>query len=126
MRYTRIMTWIILIVIGIVAGLISGLVGIGGGIVIAPALVLFLGFSQKLAQGTTLALLIPPIGIFAALEYYKQGYVNLYAAGLIIIGFLVGSFFGARYLAHLSNDTITRIFAVFLIMVAIRLLIHPN
>lgn len=112
----------ILIIIGLVAGLVSGLVGIGGGIIIAPALVILLGFSQKMAQGTTLALLVPPIGILAALAYYKQGYVNIYAAIFIILGFVVGSFVGAKYLTGLSNVMVTRVFAVFLIAVAIKLL----
>jgi len=116
------MTWVILIIIGLVAGLVSGLVGIGGGIIIAPALVILLGFSQKMAQGTTLALLVPPIGILAALAYYKQGYVNIYAAIFIILGFVVGSFVGAKYLTGLSNVMVTRVFAVFLIAVAIKLL----
>lgn len=120
------MTWVILLAIGLVAGLISGLVGIGGGIIIVPALVMLLGFSQKMAQGTTLALLIPPIGIIAALQYYKHGYVNIYAAIFIIVGFVVGSFFGAKYLTNLSDVTVTRVFAVFLIIIALKLLIFPK
>lgn len=121
--YDGTMTWILLIAIGLVAGLVSGLVGIGGGIIIAPALVLLLGFSQKMAQGTTLALLVPPIGILAALAYYKQGYVNIYAAIFIIVGFVVGSIVGAKYLAGLPNGVVTRVFAVFLIAVAVKLFI---
>lgn len=121
--YDEYMTWAILIAIGLVTGLVSGLVGIGGGIIIAPALVILLGFSQKMAQGTTLALLVPPIGILAALAYYKQGYVNIYAAIFIIIGFVIGSLIGAKYLTGLSNEIVTRVFAVFLIAVAVKLLI---
>jgi uncharacterized protein len=120
------MNWIWFTLLGLVAGAVSGLVGIGGGIIIVPALVILFGFSQKMAQGTTLALLVPPIGIFAALTYYKAGYVNLRAAGLIVLGFLVGSFLGARYVTRLSNVTVTRIFAVFLIVVAIRMLISAK
>ncbi len=120
------MTWLILLIIGLVAGLVSGVVGVGGGIIIVPALVMFLGFSQKMAQGTTLALLIPPIGIIAAMEYYKHGYVNIYAAIIIILGFIVGSFFGAKYLTGLSDVTVTRIFAIFLIIIAIKLLISSK
>lgn len=121
--YDRHMTWLILIAIGLVAGLVSGLVGIGGGIIVAPALVILLGFSQKMAQGTTLALLVPPIGILAALSYYKQGYVSIYAAIFIIVGFVVGSVIGAKYLTGFSNEIVTRVFAVFLIAVAVKLLI---
>jgi uncharacterized membrane protein YqaE (UPF0057 family) len=120
------MSWLWFILLGLVAGAISGLVGIGGGIIIVPALVLLFGFSQKLAQGTTLALLVPPIGIFAALTYYKDGYVNIRAAALIVVGFVVGSLFAARYVTRLSNVTVTRVFAVFLIAVAIRMLISAK
>jgi uncharacterized protein len=124
--WSKDMNWIWFTLLGLVAGGVSGLVGIGGGIIIVPALVILLGFSQKMAQGTTLALLVPPIGIFAALTYYRAGYVNLRAAGLIVLGFLVGSFLGARYVTRLSNVTVTRIFAVFLIVVAIRMLISAK
>lgn len=120
------MIWPGLVLLGLVAGAVSGLVGIGGGIIIVPALVMLFGFSQKLAQGTTLALLVPPIGLLAALAYYQQGLVDIRAAALIIVGFVVGSLLGARYVAHLSNATVTRIFAVFLILVAIRMLISAK
>ena len=117
------MVWPLFVLLGVVAGAASGLVGIGGGIIIVPALVMLFGFSQKLAQGTTLALLVPPIGILAAYAYYQHGLVDLRAAGLIVVGFLAGSFIGARFVTNLSNATVTRIFAVFLILVAVRMLI---
>ena len=120
------MTWLVLILIGLVAGLASGLVGIGGGIIIIPSLVMILGYNQKLAQGTTLALMIPPIGIFAALEYYKQGYVNIYAAIFIVLGFMIGGYFGARYLTGLSDIIVIRAFAIFLLLIALKLLIFPG
>ncbi len=116
------MTWILFILLGLFAGAISGFVGIGGGIVIVPALVLLFGFNQKMAQGTTLALLVPPIGIFAAMTYYKHGHVNLYAAGFIVVGFLAGSLAAARYVDHLNEIAVTRIFAIFMIVVAVKLL----
>lgn len=109
-------------IVGVMAGLASGLVGIGGGIVVIPALVVFFGFSQKLAQGTTLALMIPPIGILGALVYYKQGFVDIRAAGLIIVGFLFGSIFGAKLATRLPEVAVSRIFAVFLILVAVKML----
>ena len=117
------MVWALFVLLGLVAGGVSGLVGIGGGVIIVPALVMLFGFSQKLAQGTTLALLVPPIGLLAAYTYYQHGLVDLRAAGLIVVGFVVGSFLGARYVAHLSNATVTRIFAAFLIVVAVRMFI---
>ncbi len=120
------MSWIVLILLGLVAGAISGLVGIGGGIIIVPALVMLFGYSQKLAQGTTLALLVPPVGILAAYTYYKHGYVNLYAAGFIVIGFVVGSLVGARYITNLSNPTVVRIFAIVLLVLALKMLISAK
>ena len=120
------MDWLLFIILGLVAGAISGVVGIGGGVVIVPALVILFGFSQKLAQGTTLALLVPPIGILAAYTYYKHGNVNLYAAGFIMIGFVVGGFIGARYISSLSNAMAVRIFAVFLIALAVKMLISAK
>jgi uncharacterized membrane protein YfcA len=120
------MTWLLLIILGLVAGGVSGLVGIGGGVIIAPALVLWFGFSQKMAQGTTLALLVPPIGILAAYTYYKHGNVNLGAAGLIVIGFVIGSLLGARYINNLSESTVVRVFGIFLLLLAIKMIISPK
>lgn len=116
------MIWLMLTGLGIGAGVLSGIAGIGGGVIIVPALALLFGFTQKMAQGTTLALLVLPIGILAALTYYKQGDVNLPAAGFIAAGFVIGSIIGARYAVHLSNTTLTRIFAVCLIAIGIRML----
>ena len=79
---------------GLVAGILSGLLGIGGGIFIIPALVFLLGFSQQMAQGTTLAMMVPPIGLLAAWAYYSKGYVDLKVAGLMCIGFFLGGFRG--------------------------------
>ena len=84
--------------LGVLAGIMSGVVGIGGGIILVPALVFVFGLSQHQAQGTTLALLVPPIGFMAAWTYWKQGYVDIRVAALICIGFILGSFFGAKAL----------------------------
>lgn len=111
-----------LILLGIVAGSLAGLVGVGGGIVIVPALVYVFGFSQKLAQGTSLALLLPPIGIIAAYTYYKAGQVDMSAAAVIVVGFLAGSLLSARYANHLHSADLTRVFGVFLLVVAIKMI----
>lgn len=111
-----------LILLGVVAGVLSGLIGIGGGVIIVPALVLLFGFSQHLAQGTTLALLVPPIGIIAAWSYYRQGNVNIEAALFIVIGFLVGSLFGAKLAAGLSDLALKKIFGIALFLIAIRMI----
>lgn len=108
--------------VGLVCGALAGLVGIAGGIFLVPALVLFFGYSQKLAQGTTLAVLLPPIGLGAAYLYYKNGNVNVRAAIFIAIGFMIGGFFGAGESIHLSNAVLTRIFGVFTLLVSIKML----
>jgi uncharacterized membrane protein YfcA len=111
-----------LVILGVIAGGLSGLIGIGGGIIIIPALIFIFGMSQKMAQGTTLALLIPPIGLLAALTYYKQGYVDIRVAAIIIVGFVIGSLFGARFAVKLPADALSKIFAVTLIIVGIKML----
>src|SRR3954462_4801224 len=87
---------LIVILIGVVAGMLSGLVGIGGGLVIVPALVYFLGMPQHAAQGTSLALILLPVGILAVLSYYKQGHIDVKIAGLLAIGFVADSYFGSK------------------------------
>jgi uncharacterized membrane protein YfcA len=114
---------IALVALGLVAGGLSGLIGIGGGTLIIPVLVLLFGFTQQTAQGTTLALLVPPIGILAAWAYYKQGYVDLGAAALICVGFVAGGWFGARLAVGMSNLTLQRAFGGALLVIALRMLL---
>lgn len=106
------------IIVGIFAGIVSGLIGIGGGIIIVPCLIYIFGFSQHMAQGTTLAMLIPPIGLLAALTYYKQGHVNLLVAGLLCLGFVLGAYFGAKFAVGFSEIVLRKIFGVCLLMIA--------
>lgn len=115
-------TILIIILVGIAAGMLSGLVGVGGGIIIVPALVYFVGFSQKTAQGTSLALILLPVGILAVLQYYKQGHIDLKIVGLLALGFIAGSFFGSKIALSLPQDTVKKIFAVLLIIIAIKML----
>ena len=110
------------IVLGIVAGALSGLIGIGGGVIIIPALVYLFGMTQHQAQGTTLALLVPPIGLLAALQYYRAGFVDLKIAGLICLGFFVGGLFGAKLAIGFSDLTLKRIFGSVLLLLALRML----
>ncbi len=114
-------TLIILIVIGIIAGALSGMIGIGGGIIIIPALVFALGFSQQSAQGTTLALMVPPIGFLAAWSYYKEGFVDIKAAAFICVGFVLGSYFGARFATSIPQEALKKIFSVILILIAVKM-----
>ena len=111
------------IVLGLIAGALAGLVGVGGGIVIVPALVYLFNFSQKTAQGTTLALLVPPIGILAAYAYYRAGHVNIHAAMFIILGFIVGSFLSAHFVNTINDSSLTRVFGVFLLIAALKMII---
>ena len=115
-------TILIIIVVGIAAGVLSGLVGVGGGIIIVPALVYFIGFSQKTAQGTSLALIMLPVGIFGVMQYYKQGHVDYRIVGLLAIGFLAGSFFGSKLALNISQESLKKVFAVLMIVIAIKML----
>jgi uncharacterized protein len=110
------------LLLGLAAGALSGLIGIGGGVIIVPALILFFGLSQHQAQGTTLALLIPPVGILAVWTYYKQGYVNLEIAGYMCVGFFVGGLLGAKMATHVSNVVLEKIFGVALLLIAVKML----
>lgn len=112
---------LLFILVGALAGALSGLIGVGGGVLIIPALLL-LGFSQKLAQGTSIAVMLPPVGILAALTYYKTGLVNIKAAILIGLGFLGGALLGANYAAILPSHILQKSFGAYLIFFGIRLL----
>ncbi|MEO7444241.1 MAG: sulfite exporter TauE/SafE family protein [Ferruginibacter sp.] len=117
-----IQTVLILIAIGIAAGVLSGLVGIGGGIIIVPALVFFLGFSQKMGQGTSLAVLLLPIGLLAVAQYYKAGYIDVRVALVIALAFFFGSYFGSRIAIVLPQETVKKIFACLLLFIAVKML----
>jgi uncharacterized protein len=112
----------ILLVIGVITGVMAGLFGIGGGIVVIPALVLIMGFSQQTAQGTSLAMMLPPIGLIAAYNYYKAGHVDIRFALILAIAFIIGSYFGSKLAVNLPQTLLKKIFAVFLLLVAIRML----
>ena len=111
-----------LLVLGLAAGMLSSVVGIGGGVLIVPALVLIFAVSQKVAQGTSLVMLLPPIGIFAVINYYKAGYVDFKIAGVLCIAFIVGSYFGSKVALNLPESTLKRIFGVFLMVLAVKYL----
>ena len=112
---------IILLFVGLLAGVISGFLGIGGGIVIIPALVYLLGYSQQNAQGTSLGLLLPPIGILAVLNYHKAGFVNIKAAAIMCATFIIGSYFSSKVAVDLPEAMIKKIFGVFLLFYALKL-----
>lgn len=112
------MNLLLYILVGLFAGIVSGLIGIGGGIVIVPCLIFIFKFSQHAAQGTTLAMLVPPIGILAALAYYRGGHVNLPVAGLLCLGFVVGGYLGAKFAVPLPEVVLRRVFGACLLIVA--------
>lgn len=113
---------ITLILIGVSAGILGGMVGIGGGIIIVPALVYFLGFSQLNAQGTSLALLVLPVGILGAFQYYQQGHVDFRVVLILALGFIVGSLIGSKISLHMPQEILRKIFAVFMILIAVKML----
>jgi len=114
---------LLLLLLGLVAGILSGLIGIGGGIIIVPALVFIFGLTQHQAQGTTLALMVPPIGILAAWTYYQKGFVDLRIAALVCAGFVVGGLLGAKLATNLSNVILEKIFGVALLLVALKMIL---
>lgn len=113
---------LIVLIIGLAAGMLSGMVGIGGGLIIVPALVYFLGFSQHTAQGTSLALILLPVGILAVMQYYKQGHVDVKVVGILAIGFIIGSVFGSKLALSISQTTVKNIFAFVMILIAFKML----
>jgi len=115
-------TILIIIMVGVAAGMLSGLVGVGGGIIIVPSLVYFIGFSQKTAQGTSLGLILLPVGILAVLQYYKQGHLDVKVVGVLAIGFLAGSYFGSKIALSISQETLKKVFAVLMILIALKML----
>ncbi len=117
-----IQTILIIVLVGIAAGILGGMVGVGGGIIIVPALVYFIGFSQKTAQGTSLALIMLPVGILGVMQYYKQGHVDFKVVGILAAGFFIGSLFGSKIALGLPQETIKKTFAVLMILIAIKML----
>lgn len=115
-----------LILIGIAAGFLGGMVGIGGGIIIVPALVMLLGMSQHQSQGISLTMMLFPVGILAVLNYYKKGYVDFRLAGILAVGFIIGGYLGSKFSLSLPQETVKKIFAIIMIIVAVRMLISER
>jgi uncharacterized membrane protein YfcA len=115
-------TIFVLILVGLAAGTLSGLVGVGGGIIIVPALVFFLGFSQHAAQGTSLGLLLLPVGILAVINYYNKGFIDLKVVGIMCAAFVFGGWLGSKLALSISQDTVKKIFAVVLFYTAFKMM----
>jgi hypothetical protein len=114
---------LILIVVGLIAGFAGGTLGVGGGIVIVPALVFILGFTQHHAQGTSLAVLLFPIGILGVINYAKAGYVNFKIAAILILAFIAGSYLGSKFAISMPEKTLKQIFGIFMLFVSIKMII---
>jgi uncharacterized membrane protein YfcA len=110
------------VALGLGAGICAGIFGIGGGVVLIPALVYLFGLSQHQAQGTTLAILVPPIGLLAALRYYYSGNVKLNMAGFICMGFFVGGLIGAHFVHSVPGPMLKRFFGVFLLAISVKMI----
>ncbi len=113
---------VMLLLIGVMAGFLSGFVGVGGGIVIVPALVYFLGFDQHTAQGTSLGVLLLPVGIFAVMNYHKSGNLNVNAALMISAAFVAGAYFGSKISISIDQKLVKQLFGGFLLLVGIKML----
>lgn len=107
--------------IGLVGGILSGLLGLGGAIIIIPALVFLLGFSQQMAQGTTLVMMVLPVGALAAWQYYQQGFVDVKTALALAVTFFVGGYFGARFATYIPQEILKKVFAIVLVLIAIKI-----
>lgn len=119
MKMTQIL---LLLLIGLAAGFVSGSFGVGGGIILVPALVFFLGFSQHSAQGTSLALMVAPIGLISAWNYYKQDYVNIKVALIVLIAFFIGSYFGSLMAVKISGKVLHKLFGVLMLAAALKMI----
>jgi uncharacterized membrane protein YfcA len=109
--------------LGLVAGIFSGILGLGGGIIIIPAMVFLFGMTQHQAQGTTLALMVPPIGLLAAWVYYKQGAVDLKMAAFICLGFFIGGLLGAKVAIGIPEPILKKIFGTALLLVSLQMIL---
>lgn len=115
------MSYVLYIALGLIAGTFGGMFGLGGGLIIIPALVYLAGFTQLQAQGTSLFIMLPPIGLLAALRYYYSGNVKLNAAGFICLGFFVGALVGAHLVQNLPEMQLRRLFGVVMLLVSLKM-----
>jgi len=113
---------LLLVLIGLAAGVLSGLVGVGGGIIVVPALVFFLGFTQQQAQGTSLGLLLLPVGILAVINYYNIGQIDIRVVGIMAAAFVIGGWLGSKWALSLPEVVVKRIFAVILFYSGIKMM----
>ncbi|MFN9711142.1 MAG: sulfite exporter TauE/SafE family protein [Bacteroidota bacterium] len=111
-----------LLLIGLAAGILGGMVGVGGGLIVVPALVFFFGFSQHQAQGTSLGLLVLPVALFGMINYYKAGHIDFKVVGLLALSFLAGSYWGSKWALSLPQETIKKYFAILMFYAAFKMI----
>lgn len=114
-------TLLVLVAIGLVAGFLGGMIGLGGAIILIPALVFFLSMDQRMAQGTTIAIMLPPIGLFAAFNYYRAGYVNVKYALVIAVVFMLGGYLGSKLALTVPVSVLKKIFGAVLAIIAVKM-----
>lgn len=112
---------ILIAVIGIVAGILGGMLGLGGAIIIIPALVMVLGYSQQMAQGTALIMMVLPVGALAAFQYYQKGFVDVKASLIMAAFFFIGGYFGARFATQIPQVILKKVFATMLVFIAVKM-----
>ena len=112
---------ILIALIGILSGILGGMLGLGGAIIIIPALIMFLGYSQQMAQGTALIMMVLPVGALAAFQYYQKGFVDIKASLILAAFFFVGGYFGAKYATQVPQEVLKKIFASMLVVIAVKM-----
>jgi hypothetical protein len=117
----NIYTLLTLVLIGLITGAVGGMLGLGGGVILIPALVYFVGLNQHEAVGTSLAVMLPPIGLFAAYNFYRAGQVNLRYALILAVAFMVGSYFTSKIAISVPEYTLRKIFSIFLVLVGFKM-----
>jgi uncharacterized membrane protein YfcA len=117
------MNILLYLLVGLLGGIVSGMLGIGGGIIMIPALIFLFGLSQHEAQGTTLAIMVPPIGLLAAWTYYKAGFVDIKIVAFVCLGFFFGGLLGAKLVVGLSEPILRRLFGAALLIIAIKMIL---
>ncbi len=115
--------WTILLIIGLITGVMGGMLGVGGGIIVIPALMFFMGLGQKEANATSLAFMLAPTGLLAVINYYKAGMVNFKYAAILAIAFFVGAYFGSAWAIKMPVDTLKKVFGVLLLATGIKLIL---
>ncbi len=112
---------ILIALIGLLSGILGGMLGLGGAIIIIPALIMFLGYSQQMAQGTALIMMVLPVGALAAFQYYQKGFVDIKASLILAAFFFVGGYFGAKYATQVPQEILKKIFASMLVVIAVKM-----